>query len=302
MTCPKCGGTKTSKKGKQRGHQRYLCGSCGHKFQGLEYDPDSVALGFGIPEGEDENYAPLILPDDAYPIAVGSDAHIPYHNAESIRLFIRRAVEIKAKTVILNGDWLDCYQLSRFQRDPGMRDIPEEIALARKIFLAIRNALPYSRMIYKLGNHEGRYDTYLMRQAPELFGLKSIHLEALPELGLKSMEIEVVKNKRIIRAGHLNIVHGHEFPAGISAPVNPARGLYLRAKKSAMAGHWHQTSEHTETAINDDVVTCWSLGCLCGLHPQYMPLNKWNHGFAEITEEDGFFTVRNRRIIDGRML
>lgn len=296
MTCPDCGSSKTKKKGWQNGKQRYQCAECGRKWQ------EEIGADWDIPAGEDENYSPHILSIYAYPIIVGADAHIPYHDAESIKMFIRRAIEIAAKTVILDGDWMDCYQLSKFQRDPGMRDIPGEIKITRHIFSEIRRARPDANIIYKLGNHEDRYDYYLMRNAPELFGLKSIHLDALPELGLADLGIEVIKNKRIIRAGHLNIVHGHEFPSGISAPVNPARGLYLRAKKSAMAGHWHQTSEHTETAINDDVVTCWSLGCLSGLHPQYMPLNKWNHGFAEITDESGFFTVRNRRIIDGRIL
>jgi len=42
---------------------------------------------------------------------------------------------------------------------------------------------------------------------------------------------------------------------------------------------------------------------LCELHPLYMPINKWSHGFAiQTTMPDGDFEVDNKKIIDGRVL
>ena len=44
----------------------------------------------------------------------------------------------------------------------------------------------------------------------------------------------------------------------------------------------------------------WAVGCLCGLSPDYMPINDWNLGFAFITREnDGNFSVENKKIING---
>ena len=40
----------------------------------------------------------------------------------------------------------------------------------------------------------------------------------------------------------------------------------------------------------------------CGLKPKYMPLNKWNWGFASILMEDEHFRVDNRKIINGRIV
>jgi hypothetical protein len=85
-------------------------------------------------------------------------------------------------------------------------------------------------------------------------------------------------------------------------PVNPARGLYMRAHKTSLCNHYHQSSEHTEGSINNDIVTCWSGGCLCDLHPEYLPLNKWNLGFTEIYNDDGYFTVNNRKIINYKLV
>jgi hypothetical protein len=112
-----------------------------------------------------------------------------------------------------------------------------------------------------------------------------------------------VGEKRIIKAGNLNIAHGHEFPSGIASPVNVARGLYLRAKANAICGHFHKNSEHSETDINGHMTTTWSVGCLCDLHPLYMPINSWNQGVALITiDEEGKVDVQNRRIKNGKIL
>ena len=260
-----------------------------------------------------ENYIPKIeiaVPDSkpydkhiltsGYPVIIGGDAHVPYHDQDAIEIFIERAVEIKAKTVMLAGDWIDFYMLSRFVKDPRKRSVKGEIQSLYDILCTIRNALPDAKIIYKYGNHEERLDNYLMINAPALYGLKEVELENL--LNLDGLGIDVVKDKRIIKLGHLAIIHGHEYIYSISNPVNPARGLFNRAKKSAICFHHHQTSEHTEPTISGDIITTWSGGCLCGLNPEYMPLNKWNLGFVEIYDDDGFYRVNNRRIVNYKLL
>jgi hypothetical protein len=50
------------------------------------------------------------------------------------------------------------------------------------------------------------------------------------------------------------------------------------------------------------LITTWSTGCLCNLNPDYMVLNKWNHGFAFVeVGSNGDFTVKNHRIYKGRV-
>jgi hypothetical protein len=98
-------------------------------------------------------------------------------------------------------------------------------------------------------------------------------------------------------------IHGHEYVGGISAPVNPARGLFLKAKVSTFQGHNHQTSEHTEPTLTGKMVTTWSLGCLSELHPAFMPLNKWNHGVAvQHNRGENQYHLENRRIYKGELI
>lgn len=237
---------------------------------------------------------------EGFPIAICGDMHMPYHDEEAVGLFIDHCEDINPATIVLAGDCLDCYQLSRWAKNPKFRDFPAEVAMMKSFLRSLHEAFPKAKIVYKVGNHEERYERYLQDHAPALFGLDEITLQNL--IGATEPWIDYVDNKRVMTAKKLNIIHGHEYVFAISNPVNPARGLYTRAKKNAMTFHFHQTSEHSETAINGDLATCWSVGCLCDLHPQYMPLNKWNHGFADICEDGDGFIVHNYRIFNGKIL
>ena len=140
----------------------------------------------------------------------------------------------------------------------------------------------------------------MMAKAPELLDVPDFQLPSL--LRFEDVGVEEVRDKRPIKLGKLSVIHGHEYSFAISNPVNPARGLFLRARVNAVMSHLHQSSNHSESDMDGDITTCWSTGCLCGLHPLYRPLNKWNHGFcfADIGA-DGAFEMWNPRIIDGRV-
>lgn len=278
---------------------RYYRGAMGNKNRD-DLSLESYIPKISLPPEDDCIYTPYIIDDENdFPILLGGDVHVPYYNQDALEIFIERIYSMKPKTIILVGDWIDFYMISKFQHDPRKRSVKEEIDIFNMILDDIQKA-SNAKIIYKFGNHEERFDNYIMNKAPELFQLETIHLENV--LKLKERNISVVDNKRIIRINHLNLIHGHEYVFSISNPVNPARGLFNRAKKTSMCFHFHQTSEHTEPTISGEIISAWSVGSLCNLHPDYMPLNKWNNGFAEITNEDNFFNVRNRKIINYKLL
>jgi hypothetical protein len=154
---------------------------------------------------------------------------------------------------------------------------------------------------YKIGNHEKRYEDYLMIKAPELLGIDDFKLEQL--LRFREFGVTLVKDKQMAMAGKLPILHGHEWFGGFAPPVNPARGLFLKAKQSALVGHSHRTSEHSEKNLSGEVTTTWSTGCLCGLEPEYAPYNNYNSGFAHvIVHKDNNYSVKNMRIINYKIV
>jgi predicted phosphodiesterase len=232
-------------------------------------------------------------------ILVVSDLHIPYHDGTAMQAAFEYAKSQGIEDVYVNGDLVDFYQLSRFDRDPNVVGIQEELRILGEFLSWLRENFS-GRLWWKLGNHEDRFDRYMIAKAPELYGLPALSVAGL--VGADDYGIEMVGSRTLTRMGKLNVVHGHEFGESIFSPVNPARGLFLRAKCSTIAGHHHATSEHHENNLNGDGMACWSVGCLCDLRPSYRPFafTRWNHGFAIIElDADGAFVVRNHRIIDG---
>lgn len=252
-----------------------------------------------IPAPVDRSYGPLQINGPGEWLVL-SDVHLPYHDARTVEL----AVEVAAKgklNVLLNGDILDSHELSRFDKDPRAPRYIAERDGALQFLAYLRDRLRKARIVYKAGNHEERLDSYLMSRAPALFGLEEVQLPSI--LKLKDFGVEWVGDKRVVRLGKLNVLHGHEYKPTVQAPVNPARGLFLRSKTVAMCGHFHQTSEHHEPTLEGKPKGCWSTGCACQLSPAYMPLNKWNHGFATVeVARGGNFSVRNFRVMEGEIV
>lgn len=274
---------------------RYYRGSVSQKNR-ARMDPSLCFPKITAPRSDCKSLTPFIIDYDCFPIIAGGDAHFPYHDEDAVEMFFERASSMGAKTIVLMGDWMDMHQASHFLKDPRARHVPEEIAMMREFLAGVRKAFKGVRIIYKIGNHEDRLENYVKSNAPELFGLDDITLPSL--LRLEESGVEVVPSRQMMKLGKLYALHGHEVGRGVFSPVNPARGLYLKTKKSAICAHYHQTSEHVEKNLDDKVESCWTIGCLCGMKPEYMPVNRWNQGFAEVYAEDDMYTVKNRKIIN----
>lgn len=259
-------------------------------------EDERVKNPYNLPESYETTYEPYVI--NGQRILILSDIHIPYHSVKALTVALEWAEQRRPDTILLNGDTLDAHQLSRFVRDPGKRSFSQELEAFRQFIDVLRDSFD-AKIIFKVGNHEERYEHFLMQKAGELHGVEEFRLENI--IRSRAGNVDYVANKRIIKAGELNILHGHEFGTGFFSPVNVARGLFLRGKVSAIQGHNHQTSEHTETDMNGKTTTTWSTGCLSDLRPDYLPINKWNHGFAYIETDGHEFDVENLRIINGKV-
>lgn len=289
-----------------RGTLRYIEGKSGIKNKKGVGDKSYVKETsrpynpYNLPKTEEVEFKPYKIKGFKR-ILLLSDIHVPYHNIESLTQTINFAKKEKPDLIFINGDLLDCYQLSRFGKDPRKRNFAYELDTMKELINVFQKQFK-AKIVFKLGNHEERYEHFLYQKAGELLGVEEIEIENI--IKARANGIDIIKDKRIVHANKLNIIHGHEFSSGFFSPVNIARGLSLRAKASAIQGHNHQTSEHTSIDINGKVMTTWSTGCLCELHPEYSPINNWNHGFAIIDLDNNGqdFEVRNKRIYKGKIL
>jgi hypothetical protein len=264
---------------------------------------------YALPKSEEKEYLPYVI-EGPQRIAALFDVHAPYHSIEALTAALDFLSDKDITILLIGGDFFDFYGMSRYAKDPDKRNTAEEIKIGVELLQTIFETLSPEKVVFKYGNHDERFEHYIWQKFAEIPQLtdfeemKQINLETILRNRLgKDFPIDFVTDKRIIKAGNLNIVHGHEFPSGITSPVNIARGLYLRAKANTICGHSHKSSEHSETDINGKMITTWSVGSLCELHPLYMPINSWNHGVALITlDESGVVDVQNKRIKNGKIV
>ena len=259
--------------------------------------PERPRNPYNLPQSDEAIYEPYEL--KAKRLLVLSDIHIPYHNIESLTCAFDFAKQEKPDAILLNGDTLDFFGLSRFSKDPKARSFAHELNTFKEFMDVVKKTFD-AKIYFKIGNHEERYFHFLWMKAHEIVGVEEFELENI--IKSRAEGIDIIKDKRIMKAGDLNIIHGHEFGGSVFSPVNIARGLFLKGKVSAMQGHNHCTSEHTESNMNGEIITTWSVGCLSELHPAYLPINKWNHGFAIVDIDGQNFEVRNKRIHKGKIL
>lgn len=233
-------------------------------------------------------------------VLVLADIHAPYYNKTALKAAVNYGKREEIDTVLFLGDLVDYWAVSKWEKDPRKRNIQGEIDSARSILNVIRLTFPNAALIFKTGNHDERMEPYLNVKAPELLGFKALGLEA--QFGADEFGMEIVEDKRLIKIGKLNMIHGHEFQRGaFGGGVNPARWLYLKGRENAICAHFHRTSEHAEKSLTDDVTVCWSVGCLCDLRPKFAPFNAWNLGFAFVRRDKDEFYVNNLKIINGEI-
>ena len=223
-----------------------------------------------------------------------SDVHIPFHEPQPLEAAIQEGHAEKIDGIFLNGDIQDCAAVSYWPS--SRRDFNAEIEAVVDFFDFLRNEFPKAQIVYKPGNHEYRLPRYFVSKAPDLIDTPLAAMETV--IGFEERGIEFLDYFQIVYAGLLPIIHGHEVRF-LSRAVNPARGLFLRAKTFSACSHCHSTSQHTAKTIEGKDLTTWSFGCLCDLNPDWNPLgNDWNHGFALVNvEKSGDFEVINRRVL-----
>lgn len=236
------------------------------------------------------------------------DIHLPNQSEENIELALSYAqARHEIDTIIIGGDFLDCAGISRWKKDPfATMPLHEEIGRAVSWLDALRRRFPKSEIVLLKGNHEDRLQSYLWNQAAEISKLKGLKLQdqlELDRLGIRWIDNleRVQRGEGIYSIGKLYILHGHEL--GICPNVNPARQYFLRALGNMICGHVHKVDEHLATTITGKTAGAWVCGPMCDMRPEYRPINPWVAGFAIAHfDDDGLFSVKLKKIIEGRVL
>lgn len=135
-------------------------------------------------------------------VLIGSDFHIPFQDKDAVDCFIDKAIELQPEAIVINGDLLDFYRLSKFAKGEG-RNPMEEIIEAQTILKVLRTKCPNSKIYYPIGNHENRLEKYIYDKAPEIVSIVDNFYELL-----KCKDIEVQGCHKVIFNNEFICKHG----------------------------------------------------------------------------------------------
>ena len=217
-----------------------------------------------------------------------SDIHCPYQDKSALRAMYNFMDWWKPQEVIILGDLVDFYAISRFSRDPErVLKLQTELDQAVSVLEEIRQHAGKVSIYFLRGNHEDRLKKYLWSEAQELSGLRALRLEEL--LDFNRLKIDY-QDKNQIRYGCVIIKHGtliRKF-AGYTA-----KGEFEQNGMSGVSGHSHRLAQYRHTNEADSYI--WTeAGCLCQLDADYLDgtTPNWNQGFAI-----GYFKENSKRFI-----
>lgn len=222
-----------------------------------------------------------------------SDVHYPYEDKKAIKAMLEFIKLHKVQTVLLNGDILDMYDVSSFDKSPDrINSLQSELNKAKALFKELRKILPEARIVFIKGNHCERLERYLKKH-PELFSLDCLKLPKLLELDKYNIEYQ----DKHFKLGSLKITHGsvvRKFSA------YTAHAEMDKHDCSGISGHTHRLGTFYKKTPSR-YMAWYEGGCLCDTSPEYVTSPDWQQGFIYGYIEKDSFSVTPIPIVDGKV-
>ena len=219
-------------------------------------------------------------------VVIASDIHIPFQDDAAVRSFVKYCKEKQPEVVVLNGDVLDMFMLSRFTKGEGRNPL-EEMTMCQGFLDSLRKAVPNADIYYVIGNHENRLEKYVLNKAPELASL----IEDVFTI-IKTLDYKVRGCASVTFNDNFVCKHGTLLgnKSGLSA-IKEMENAYM----SGATGHTHRLCKYIARKSGRKFV--WlETGCLCSLNPEYMINPNWQAGFAQLEFKNG--KLYNSKVIE----
>jgi hypothetical protein len=231
-------------------------------------------------------------------VAVINDTHVPFHDPKILAAVEDFLGQNKPDVLIYNGDTIDFYQISKFDKDPArLHMMQADVDAVVKMLDHHATILPNTERYFVVGNHERRLQSFLWSKAPALSSLRCLTIDALfglPERGIQLVDYE----QGIIIDGIFVVLHGDI--ASIHSSYTSKR-LMDKHGGCGMAGHCHRAGSYYK---RDRFGTWgwWENGCLCSLNPDWVQNPNWTQGFSLVHFKGDRFWVEQIPIVNGKFM
>ena len=222
------------------------------------------------------------------------DNHAPFHDKKTHDLLLGFIEEEAPDSIVIPGDFLDCYKISRFNKDPNRKlSLQDEIDCAYFLLKEIRAAAgDKCKITYLEGNHEKRLQKYLWSTAPELASLECLTIDGL--LWLDHLDIDYAES---IELGKFHVSHGSlvRQEAGYTAKAE-----FIKNGCSGLTGHTHRDAKYTRRNRGGHHVWYENF-CMCDLDAEYIEgVANWTQGWSMLYDVNGRQYVDQIPVINHR--
>ncbi len=230
------------------------------------------------------------------------DTHIPYQDERTLSI-VRQIVTMLQPSLLVNmGDLLDCYSISRFDKDPQRTEtLQDEIDAARVHLAQMRQLSPQSRVVLLEGNHEDRLRRLLWGLKGEAAVLAKLtafnQVITWPKLlDLDGLGVEFVpygKHSQFSFLPKFLLKHGDRIS---QYSAYTAAAELRHHNKSGASGHTHRLGVYHR---NEYV---WvETGCTCTTTPDYVADPNWQNGCVVLSfdQATGAVAVESVEIRNG---
>lgn len=231
-------------------------------------------------------------------VAVLNDTHIPFHDPEVLQLVERFLAENPPDILIYNGDMIDFYQLSKYDKDPARISLMQkEVDTVCELLDRHAKILPDVERYFIVGTHERRMQSFLWSKAQALSSLRCLTIDelfGLNERGITKVDFEqgvIINDVFLVLHGDIASIHSSYT----------AKRLYEKHGGCGMAGHTHREGSYYK---RDRFGTWgwWENGCLCSLNPDWIQNPNWVQGLSLVHFTGQRFHVEQIPIIDGKFV
>jgi hypothetical protein len=145
-------------------------------------------------------------------ILILGDTHFPFVDRRAYELILKIGLDVGVNELIIAGDFVDFYQISKYDKSPLVKyTFEEEVQCGAEELEILYHLFLNAKKTYIVSNHENRLPTFLTRKAPQIFSLLDvIRLLRLNELGYKVIDYDPCQALLITP----DLIIRHEPPPG----------------------------------------------------------------------------------------
>lgn len=189
------------------------------------------------------------------------DIHAPFQHKKLFNNVIELIKDTKPNKIILTGDFLDCFSLSRFDKAKSRaEDFYYELTTAMQLLKLLRTAAPDASIIIVEGNHEARLKKLLDGDLKAFRSLPELKLENLLKLHL--YDIKYITDFYKLNK---NFICTH----GFSCAKQSAKNELEKYGVSGVSGHVHRYNtfkKNYDERLIKQPLQWYSLGTLADIN------------------------------------